>query len=218
MYSNNEGLSFKSVVINFLYRMSDMSSKGQDLTYLLDSLWMMLQPFVIEEDKVAWSSHATNISYDAMINRIRIISLVLYRNSLLPHREYITNRKYDIPISSKSRSSHGLRSHVIEDIRIDQFFMRHLILVPFIIERGGCMTFHLDVLWSMLSPYITEEDYDTWKSNDITYAKISNYMWTQQKIAIVMTVMDRAEFLWKTGSVDEPVESLAILEDDYNAR
>jgi hypothetical protein len=212
--SKNEGLTFKGVVLSFLYRLSEITAASEPSDYLIDSLWAMLKPFTIEEDNEAWQSHTGDNSYQSTMNKLRILSLVLYRNGLLPAREYIGNRKFEISIKKSKQGNQGLKSHVIEDIQINQFFMRHLLLISIIAKRYADYGCHIDTLWSMLSPYVTEEDYNEWESNNKTYGNHDSwmyhpYIWSINKIRICVTCMDRADFLWRTGTVDEPEEMLS---------
>ena len=71
----------------------------------------------------------------------------------------------------------------------------------------------MDIMWAVLSPYVTVEDYEMWKANNDTFGNPKNpfgmyneYRWNVEKIKICMTVMERSDFLWQTGVTDEPEE------------
>lgn len=205
----NDGLTFKTVILSFLYRLSEVTSTSQPIDYLVDSLWALLKPFTTDEDDEAWANLAMQDPHQASITKLRIISLVLYRKGVLPQREYIAHRKYAIEVKSKTKTKAGLSSFIVEDIAINQFFMRHLLLISIITKNYSDYSLHLDVLWGLLSPYVTEEDDNSWVANNNTYGKEGSWMydayrWKIEKVRICAVVLDRSDFLWQTGISDEP--------------
>lgn len=209
-----EGLTFKSVVMSYLYRLSELTSKCEPMDFHADTLWAHLEPFLTEEDHEIWVEETSSLGidqYQVSMNKLKVISLVLYKYGLLPPKEHIYNKKYKLQVERGKREDKGLTAHVIEDIEISQFFMRHMILMSYLTANQKDYGVHIDVLWSILSPYATEEDYNDWESNNMTFGKEGSwsynpYVWNIEKVKICMKVLDRADFLWKTGVVDRPEE------------
>lgn len=208
-------LEFKSVVMGFLNRTSDASSLGQNISNIVDALWAMLEPFLEAEDHEKWREKCTEFdgsdteTHRTSIEKVRLISLVLYRIGVLPNRDNLKNRKYEMESTDNKVEHGGLRTHLIQDIELQQFIMRHLMWVSRITKAMMPYDVHMDVLWAFLSPYITEEDFYEWKANNEkiqTDPLYHDYLWNIMKIRICMKVLERADFLWQTGVTDEPEE------------
>ena len=206
-----DGLTFKTVVMNFLYRLSEMTSVADDWNYSLDTLWSLLENYLTEDDHDEWERHSTGMDYASSMQKIRIIMLVLYRNGVLPYRE-INNRKYKLKITGEDvKLKKGMTSHIVDDIELTQFLFRHMLLLSYQTKNQMDNTIHLDALWFILSPYITQEDFYNWDRNNKTYGNPEDhrhnpYKWNIVKGRIVVTVMNRANFLWKSAVIDAPVQ------------
>jgi hypothetical protein len=213
MSSKNRELEFKTVVMNFLYRLSDASEKAVPFDNLTDLMWRILYPSLSEYDLERWRQSCSPITFDKQemyqisTNKIQLISLVLYRTGVLPNRDNLRNRKYgSVMVEGGKVQRGGLRTHLLSDVQLKNFLMRHLILSSYIAKTMNSYGVHFDVLWAILSPYVTHEDYDLWEQNNIKNHKSNTYIWNLEKVNICMTVMDRVDFLWQTGVTDEPEE------------
>lgn len=201
--------TFKGVVMSALYSLSEMTAVANPPDGLLDMIWAILNPLLSDDDKEAWFEHTVmqHDPYQSTVNKSRLISLVLYKNSLFPEKDYITNRKYKLKINPSDRSAGGgMKTHVTDDIAISDFFIRHLHgMVKLTTQFMGYGT-HIDIMWGMLSPYVTEQDFSNWDANNKKYGTDDSmaYRWNIEKVRICMEVLDRAEFLWETGMTDEP--------------
>ena len=208
---STDGLTFKTVVMNFLYRLSEMTSISDDWNYSLDMLWALLENYLTEDDHDEWEKYAISMDYESSMQKIRIIMLVLYQNGVLPYRE-INNRKYKRKITGENvKLKKGMTSHIVDDIELTQFLFRHMLLLSYLAKRQMESTIHIDALWFIMSPYITEEDYYNWSMNNKTYGnpedhRYNNYMWNIVKVRIIVKVMNRADFLWKSAVIDAPIE------------
>jgi len=209
--SSSKDLEFKSVVMFSLYRISDATANSQSIAEISDLTWATLNAFLNEDDHERWRQMCTPMmygdideEYQISINKLQLISLVLYRNGVLPNRDSLPNRKYEsiININNKSKTS-GLRTHLLSDIQLKSFLMRHLILALTLSKARVDYGFHIDALWGILSPYITYEDYELWIQNNMKNSG-NPYIWNIEKVRICMNVMERADFLWQTGITDEP--------------
>ena len=217
MADSDKGLQFKSVIMGYFYRLSETSAHSLPFNNILDSLWVLIEPFLDEYDKEEWRKKCTSYFseagfYQANMNKIQLTSLVLYKNGVFPNRDNLGNRKYKVYTSGGSRRVKGMSVHVIDDIKIQQFFMRHLFLMSYTTKLGMKTDVHIDVMWAVLSPYITEEDYETWQLNNKKYGSTSSrqynvYRWNAEKHKICMRVLERADFLFETGITDEPETS-----------
>jgi len=211
-----QGLEFKSVVMGFLYRISDATSVSMDFDKIADALWASLEPFLDADDHQRWRDDCTPLFYTKdelygiTVKKVQMISLILYRIGVLPQRDRITNKFYEVQVGEGKHERGGLKSHVTEEIQIKQFFMRHLMWISRITGRSMRFDVHVDVLWAMLSPYITQEDMYEWQGNNKVFGPLgkrtNSYRWNIEKLRICMKVLARADFLWQTGMVDEPEE------------
>ena len=218
--STSQGLGYKSVVMGFLYRLSDATSHRMPFDNITDAFWAMINPFLDEYDHERWRKSCTprmytkEEQYQISVNKIQLVSLVLYRTGVLPNRDGLKNRKYQIVTTTGKKERGGLRTHLLSDVQLKQFLMRHLMLLAYITKAMQSYSVHIDVLWAVLSPYVTVEDYELWQSNNGTFGNPKNpimhneYRWNIEKIKICMGVMERADFLWQTGITDEPEDMI----------
>lgn len=208
----SQGLTFKSVIMGNFFRLSESSAQSMPFNSILDSTWAFIEPFLDEYDKEEWRKKCAKpifseeMLYETNMNKIKIISLVLYKTGVFPNRDNLQHRKNEAYTSGGSKKVKGMSVHIIDDIKIHNFFMRHLFLMSYITKNGGKFDVHIDVLWAVLSPYITEEDYDTWELNNeaLKRGQFDEYQWNIEKIRICMRVLERADFLFESGITDEP--------------
>jgi len=203
--------SFNSVVSGFLNRLSELTSTAEPIDYHVDTLWSLLDPYILDIDQTTWEMETMSMDYSASMSKLRIISLVLYRAGVLPRRD-IRNRKFHAEIQGKEvRIKRGMTSHIKEDLRFSDFLTRHFHLLAFLTKKALDITIHVDVIWFLLSPYITEEDYYRWEMNNKAFGNpnsrnYSPYVWNIEKLKIIAGVMNRADFMWKTTIIDAPEE------------
>lgn len=227
--STSQGLEYKSVVMGFLYRLSDATSHRMPFDNVTDAFWAMINPFLDEYDHERWRKACTpkqntnEEQYQISVNKVQLVSMVLYRTGVLPNRDGLQNRKYQIVTATSKVERGGLKTHLLSDVQLKQFLMRHLMLLAYIAKAMQSYAVHMDILWAVLSPYVTIEDYELWQSNNTTFGNPKNplmyndYRWNVEKIRICMGVMERADFLWQTGITDEP-EDFADKEGQLGVR
>ena len=212
MADSSKGLQFKSVIMGNFYRLSETSAHALPFNNILDVMWAKVEPFLDEYDKEEWrqkcaiTPYSEEMLYEINMNKLKVISLVLYKNGVFPNRDNLDNRKYRDYTSGGSHRVKGMTIHIIDDIKIQQFFMRHLFLMTYITKNGGRFDVHVDVLWAVLSPYVVEEDFDMWELNNkaLKTGKFDEYQWNIEKLRICMVVLERADFLFESGITDEP--------------
>jgi len=203
--------TFNSVVSAFLNRLSELTSTAEPFDYHVDTLWGLLDPYIMDSDQSTWEIETIPMDYSASMKKLRIISLVLYRTGVLPRRD-IRNRKFHAEIQGvEIQIKQGMTGHIKEDLRFSEFLTRHQRLLAFLTKKGLDITIHIDVLWFLLSPYVTEEDYYKWEMNNETFGNpksrnYSPYIWNIEKLKIIAGVMNRADFMWKTTVIDAPEE------------
>lgn len=203
--------SFRSVVMGYLKRLSELSCLAEPFDYHVDMLWALLDRYTKDEDHERWERETENMDYKSSMTKIRIISLILYKAGVLPTRNI---RKRQFPIDVKGERvgiKGGMTSHIKEDLGFTDILFNHMHLLSFLTKKGMDTTIHIDVLWFILSPYVTEEDYYKWRKNNDTFGnpdspKYKPYLWNIEKVRIEMGVMDRADFLWRSTIVDAPEE------------
>lgn len=222
MAENFDGETFKSVIMGYLNRLSELTSVQEPFDYHLDMMWALLDAYVTDEDHDEWERQTQDFSYGSSMNKLRIISMILYRAGVLPKRN-IRNRQFKV-VQKENRINlkKGMTSHIKEDLQITQFIFRHMHLLSFLTKRRMNATIHIDVMWFILSPYVTEEDYYKWESNNNTFgnpdsSRYNGYRWNIEKVRIIQMVMHRADFLWKTTVVDAP-EEFVNMEGEINVR
>lgn len=215
MQGNQQGKeSFRSVVMGWLKGLSELTSTAEPFDYHVDYLWAILDRYTKDEDHDQWEdeTHITD-SYRASMVKLRIIVLVLYRAGVLPKKN-TPKRKFNVHISSQKvgiKNSGGMSSHLKEDLGFTDILFYHQRLLSFLTKKRMDATVHIDTLWFILSPYVTQEDYHKWKMNNGSFGNpdsdvYDTYMWNIEKVRIIVAVMDRADFLWKTTVVDNPEE------------
>ncbi|MCK4544171.1 hypothetical protein KAU43_01405 [candidate division WOR-3 bacterium] len=207
--------SFRSVVMRFLKTLSQLTSTAEPFDYHIDMLWALLDRYTKDEDHDKWEDEThlpEDQSYEASMNKLRIISLVLYRSGVLP-KKTISKRQFNVFVKARTVGigGGGMSSHLKEDVGFTDILFNHMYLLSFLTKNRMDSTVHIDTLWFLLSPYITEEDFYRWKMNNQSFGNPDHknyepYMWNIEKIRIVVSVMDRADFLWKTTIVDAPEE------------
>ena len=211
--SVSKDLEFKSVVMFSLYRISDATANAQSIQEIADFMWATINPFLNEDDHEKWRQMCTPMfggpeeDFQISINKLQLISLVLYRHGVLPNRDALQNRKYDLNTNGKfkSHSGGGLKAHLLSDVQLKSFLMRHLILGITLSKARVDYGYHIDALWGILSPYVTYEDYELWVGNNMRN-KTNPYQWNIEEVKICMDIMERADFLFQTGITDEPLE------------
>jgi hypothetical protein len=220
MSGSSHDIEFKTVVMNFLYRLSDATEKAQPFDNLTDWMWATLYPSLSEYDIERWRQTCTPITgskqelYQISINKVQLISLVLYRSGVFPNRDNLRNRKYaQVMVEEGKVQRGGLKTHLLSDIQLKNFLMRHMILASYIAKNMSSYGVHYDIFWAILSPYVTHEDYVLWQENNNKNQGKNDYVWNIEKVKICMDVLDRADFLWQTGVTDEPEEEAT---EDYN--
>ena len=95
-------------------------------------------------------------------------------------------------------------------------------LLALLTSKREDATIHLDVMWFILTPYVTQEDYAKWNDNNNSFGnqnsnKYSHYKWNIYKYRIIMNVMNRADFLWQSTVIDAP-EEFVNSDGDINVR
>ena len=210
--AEGQGLQFKSVIMGNFYTISESAAQSLPFNNILDSMWALIEPFLDEYDKEEWRKKCSKepfseeMLYEINMNKIKIISLVLYKNKVFPNRDALQNRKYKKYTGLGSQREKGMLIHIIDDIKIHQFFMRHLFFMSYITKSGGQTSVHVDVLWATLSPYIVEEDFEIWGYNNeaLKSGRLDNYQWNIEKLRICMRALERADFLFESGMTDNP--------------
>lgn len=211
MQSNQGHESFRSVVMAFLKDLSKLTCTAEPFDVHLDHLWANLDTYTNEKDHNDWRREAVNQDYKSSMMKIRIISLVLYRSGVLPMKN-IRNRQFPVTVKAGTVGiKRGMTSHIKEDLGFTDILFNHMRIISMLSSRRMDVTIHLDALWFLLSPYVTQEDYYRWKENNDTFgneqsAKYHRYMWNIEKERIIVNLMNRADFLWKTTVVDAPEE------------
>ena len=216
MVDSGKGLQFKSVIMGNYFRLTEASAQSMPFNDILNSMWALIEPFLDEYDKEEWrkkckrTPHYEEDLYKINMNKIRIISLILYKNGVFPNRDNLQNRKYENYTSGGSQRVKGMTVHIIDDIKIQQFFMRHIFFLSYITKSGHPFGVHVDVLWAVLSPYIVEEDFDMWELNNeaLNKGRYDSYQWNFEKLKICMRALERADFLFESGITDDPDGSL----------
>lgn len=222
MQSNQGHESFRSVVMAFLKDLSKLTCTAEPFDYHLDHIWAILDRYTTDEDHDEWQVKTVAMDYKASMTKIRIISLVLYRSGVLPKKD-VKKKQFPIDVKSiKVGIKGGMTSHIKEDLGFTDILFNHMRIISMLSSRRMDVTIHLDALWFLLSPYVTQEDYYLWKTNNETFGneespKYHRYMWNIKKERIIVGVMDRADFLWKSTMVDAP-EEYATKDGDINVR
>lgn len=222
MHGYSDGESFKSVIVGYLKELSKLTATARPFQVHLDYLWATLEPYLTDEDHDDWVKQTYSMDYKASMNKIRLISLILYRSGVLPKRD-IRNRQYPVFVKGQRVGvKGGMTSHIKEDLAITEYLFWHMRLLALLTSKQQDATIHLDVMWFILTPYITQEDYDKWNENNDSFGnpksnKYSHYRWNIEKNRIVMNVMNRADFLWKTTVIDAP-EEFANGDGEINVR
>ncbi len=210
---SNEDASYKEVINSFLYRLTEMTAFDMPFSYHLDTFWVAINPYLSEADNKSWEDLCSEDNYQAWMNKLKLISLALYKNGLLPQKEHL-NRYYKATVIGVSLGvDTGLKSYKIETVDMNLFVMRHLKYITYMTKNQRYFTIHVDALWNFLSPYITEEDYDNWMENNKVYGDEESdehdvYRWNMEKLKIIMAVMERAGFLMEEGVIDNPEEKI----------
>jgi len=212
MADSTKGLQFKSVIMGNFFRLSESSAHALPFNNILDSMWALIEPFLDEYDKEEWRKkcsiqpNSEEMLYSINMNKIKIISLVLYKTGVFPNRDGLQNRKYSKFTSTGGERMKGMTIHIIDDIKIHNFFMRHLFLMSYITKNGGRVGVHIDVLWAVLSPYVVEEDFDMWDLNNdaLKTGRFDEYKWNIEKLRVCMRTLERADFLFESGITDDP--------------
>lgn len=210
--SEGQGLQFKSVIMGNFFRLSESSAQSLPFNNILDTMWALIEPFLDEYDKEEWRKkcsiepYSEEMLYKINMSKIKIISLVLYKNGVFPNRDGLQNRTHKKYSSGGSYREKGMTIHIIDDIKIHNFFMRHLFFMSYITKAGGKIDVHVDVLWAVLSPYVVEEDSFIWETNNeaLKSGKRDEYQWNIEKLRICMRALERADFLFASGITDEP--------------
>ncbi len=205
--------SFRSVIMGWLKGLSELTSTAEPFDYHVDFLWALLDRYTKDEDHDKWEEETQMMDYGASMVKLRIITLVLYKAGVLPKKQ-IAKRKFDVKVNAQKvgiLNSGGMSSHLKEDLGYTDILFYHQRLLSFLTKKKMDATVHIDTLWFILSPYITIEDYHKWKANNNTFGNpdsdiYETYMWNIEKVRIIVAVMDRADFLWKTTVVDNPEE------------
>lgn len=222
MFGDQGKDSFRSVIMACLKDLSKLTCTAEPFDYHIDHIWSKIDRYTNDQDHELWQKETKNMDYRASMMKLRIISLVLYRSGVLPKRT-IPNRKYKVSIKGqKVNIKGGMTSHIKEDLGFTDILFNHMRITSMLTSRRMDVSIHMDALWMMLSPYITEEDNFKWESNNNTFGnpkspKYHHYMWNIEKERIIVGVMDRADFLWKTTVVDAP-EEFVNNEGDINVR
>ena len=206
-------LTFKSVITGFMYRLSELTAIADPIDYHVDTMWSLLEAYIEDSDHDNWERSTASMDYASSMVKLRIMSLVLYRNGVFPLRQ-LQNLKYAEEIKKGSRVvdiKKGMVSNILDRVEISIWTFRHMHLLSFLTKKGMDANIHIDAMWCWISPYITEEDYIRWQNNNDTFGnpnsdKYHPYMHFQTKIRICVIVMKRADFLWRTSVVDAPME------------
>lgn len=203
---------FNSVIMSNFYRISECTSHKMPFDNILDGFWAIMEPFLDEYDHEHWrelddlTTYSTSEMFQSIVGKLQLISLVLYKNGILPNRDSLKNRKYEKLMEKGEKGSRSFKYHVIEDVKLQHYIMKHLRDLSYIMKNRMEFDVHADVLWAVLSPYVTEEDYLKWKLNNKKFSRSHPYRWNIEKIRICMIVLERADFLLETGMTDEPIE------------
>ena len=226
MQGNEQGKeSFRSVIMGWLKGLSELTSTAEPFDYHIDFLWALLDRYTVDADHDQWEdeTHITD-DYRASMIKLRIITLVLYKAGVLPKKS-ISKRKFDVNVKAQKvgvAHSGGMTSHLKEDLGFTDILFYHQRLLSFLTKKRMDATVHIDTLWFILSPYVTQEDYHKWKMNNESFGNPDSqtyhtYMWNIEKVRIIVAVMDRADFLWKSTVVDNP-EEYVNKDGDINVR
>ena len=222
MQLHSDGESFKSVILGFLKELSKLTATSRPFDVHLDYLWTTLDAYLTDEDHDEWGNQTSSMDYKASMNKIRLISMVLYRSGVLPKRD-IRNRQYPMYVKGRQVGvKGGMTSHIKEDLRITEYLFWHMRLLALLTSKREDATIHLDVMWFILTPYVTQEDYAKWNDNNNSFGnqnsnKYSHYKWNIYKYRIIMNVMNRADFLWQSTVIDAP-EEFVNSDGDINVR
>lgn len=207
---------FKSVILKHLSCISECSARAEPFENIVDTLWAVIDPFLDEDDHEDWrvdcnpKDNTEEAEYVAIMNKIKHISLKLYKAGILPNRDALKNRKHLVERSQDATYGSGLRGRVIESIEIQNYAMRHIRGLANISKAQMSYAVHIDVLWAVLSPYITIEDYERWSINNRKFMATNQYRWNIEKVKICMSVMNKANFLLQMGVVDKPEERAKV--------
>jgi len=211
MYNQQGQESFRSVVMAHLKDLSKLTCTAEPFDYHMNHIWAMLDPYTTDDDHRKWQRETVNNDYKSGMMKIRIISMVLYRAGVLPKRD-IKNRQFPVQVKiGKIGIKQGMTRHVKEDIGFMDILFNHMRIISMLTSRRMYVTIHLDALWFLLSPYITQEDYYRWQQNNETFGnkgsdKYKPQMWNIEKERIIVHLMNRADFLWKSTGIDAPEE------------
>ena len=203
--------SFRSVVMAFLKDLSKLTCVAEPFDYHLDHIWAILDTYTTEKDHEEWQKQTESMDYKASMMKIRILSLVLYRAGVLPRKE-VKNRQFPVKVKTGTAGiKRGMTTHVKEDLGFTDILFNHMRITSMLTSRRMELAIHLDALWFLLSPYITQEDFYKWKENNKTFGnenspKYNSYLWNIEKERIIVSVMNRVDFLWQSTMVDAPEE------------
>lgn len=201
--------TFKSVIMGYFYRISENTGLQKKIVLLADLIYANIYPYISEEDIEWWERDAGGSDWASTMMKLRIITLILYKIGVFPQRDELQNKKFEMFVTGKETTiKKGMQEFIVEGMEISQFVFRHMQLAGRIAQEEGNLSMHLDCLWFVISPYITEEDYIDWDMNRKahTRGKYGDYRWNIEKAKIISTVLERADFLWESSMVDEPQE------------
>jgi hypothetical protein len=206
-----ENNSFAGVVFSYLCRLTELSFANESIDYTCDILWASIYPYIENNDRILedyMKFTRTPDPYQNSIGKVKSIGLSLYTIGLFPAREY-RNRQYDFYVSNRKESR---SEQVTDNLDMRSFYARHMVFLSAGTRKQLDIRMMMDVQWALLSAYITEEDAVRWQEINETYFKPNSmfydpYISKIEHMKVIASVMDRADFLLRTGRQDLGRES-----------
>lgn len=202
-FEDRDRMDFKAIVYNFYYRLSELSFLSRQIDFHVDTHWAVFYPYIDEDGEAMWESFLFTASnpYEATMNKVKAITLLLYKNGVITQRD-IKNRQYEKYLKRRHK-----RDHIASEIMFENVVIRHMTLLGMLTKKGMGIMMHVDLMWAFLAPYVTEEDYlgmeniagfqrENPKDLQVEYQALID------KIRIISTVADRAQFELLRGTMD----------------
>jgi len=209
MDSKEHGLTYKSAVMSFLFRLTENTVTKKPIDNTIDTLWGYLNSVAKEKDHRLWRRYARGRDYASTMWKVRILFLLLYRINVLPQKPNIKNRQFKDELEEERVELRGLQSWVVEDLELANWINRHIIYHSYIDKRQMDASVHIDLLWFVLSPYVDEEAYSDWelinaKFMDKNSPRHSIYEANVEKVKVISNVLYRADFQFGEAHEDSP--------------
>jgi len=193
-----------------LLKMIQLSYAREDYSWLAETMWAKLRPYIDDDLQKMWRMKAREQSYNAMIWKLRVIMLTLHEIGVLPESRIEPDKRvfgeYDAIFENPKHEDlfPSQRMSIAGKLEYSDLMMHYYFLTDDLVGEGydlESMIFMADVGWALCSPYITWEDMEEWQEKN-TLSQQFRWEWFKSKISLISSILDREGIQFKRRAID----------------